>query len=88
MSSVKVTPAYLKQFLDDVLAMVKNLGIPTYFLTLPYADLRWRELPYIINKLNNLQLSDEELKKLSYQERSNLLNNNPLLEFDSCDFRN
>ena len=29
MSSVKGTPAYWKQFLYDVLAMVKQLGIPT-----------------------------------------------------------
>ena len=43
------------------------------------ADLRWEELPYIINKLNNLGLSDEELKNLSYQERCNLLNDNPVL---------
>ena len=39
MSSVKGTPAYWKQFLRDVLAMVKQLGIPTYFLTLSSADL-------------------------------------------------
>ena len=31
------------------------------------------ELPYIINKLSNLRLSEEELKNLSYQERCNLL---------------
>ena len=37
------------------------------------------KLPHIINKLNNLGLSDEELKHLSYQERCNLLNNNPVL---------
>ena len=59
--------------------MFKQLGIPTYFLTLSCADLRWEELPYIINKLNNLGLSDEELKNLSYQERCNLLNDNPVL---------
>ena len=59
--------------------MVKQLGIPTYFLTLSCADLRWEELPYIINKLNKLGLNDEELQKLSYQERCNLLNNNPVL---------
>ena len=58
MSSVKGTPAYLKQFSYDVLAMVKQLGIPTYFLTLPCADLRWEDLPYIINKSNILRLSD------------------------------
>ena len=38
MSSVKGTPAYWKQFLFEVLAMVKQLGIPTYFLTLSCAD--------------------------------------------------
>ena len=40
MSSVKGATAYSKQFLYDVLIMVKQLGIPTYFLTLSCADLR------------------------------------------------
>ena len=79
MNSVKGTPAYWKQFLYDVVAMVKQLGIPTYFLTLLFADLRWGELPYVVNKLINLRLSDEELKNLSYQERFNMLNNKPVL---------
>ena len=79
MSSVKDTPAYWKQFLFEVLAMVKQLGIPIYFLTLSCADLRWDNLPYIINKLHNVGLSDEELKNLSYQERTKLLNENPVL---------
>ena len=78
MSSVKGTPAYWKQFLYDVLAMVKQLGIPMHLLTLSCAYLRWKELPYIINKLNNLGLNGEELKNSSYQERFNLLNNNPV----------
>ena len=79
MSSVKETPAYWKQFLYDIRAIVKQLGIPTYFLTLSCAVLRWEEIPYVINKLNNLGLSDKELKNLSYQERCNLLNNNWVL---------
>ena len=79
MSSLNGTPACWKQFLYDVLAMVKQLGIPTYFLTLSSADLRWEELPFIINKLNNLGLSLEELKSLSYLNGCNLLNNNPVL---------
>ena len=78
MSSVKGTPAYWKQFSYDVLAVVKQLVVTTYFLTLSCAELRWKELPYIINKLNNLGCSDEELKNLSYQERCNLLNINPV----------
>ena len=35
--------------------------------------------PYLINKLNNLGLSKEELKNLRYQERCSLLNSNPVL---------
>ena len=59
--------------------MVKHLRILTYFLTFFCVDLRREELPHIINKLNNLELSEEELKNLSHQERYNLLNNNPVL---------
>ena len=80
MSSVKGIPAYWQQFLYDVLAMVKKLEVPKYFLTLSSADLRWEESPYIINKLDNLGLSKEELKSLSYEDRCNLLNNNPVLD--------
>ena len=61
-----------------LLAMVKQLGILTYFLTLSCADLRWEELPFII-KLNNLGFNEEELKILNYRECYNLLNNNPIL---------
>ena len=79
LSSVKETPTYWKQFLYDVIPMVKQLGIPTYILILSCVDPRWEELSFIINKLNNLGPSDKELKKLKCQERCNLLNNNPVL---------
>ena len=53
LSSVKETPAYWKYFFCDVLTMLKELGIPTYFLKFSCATLRWEELPYISNKSNN-----------------------------------
>ena len=79
MMSVKRTPAYSKQFLYDVLAMFKQLGILIHFLTLSCPDLSWEELSYIINKSKNLDLSNEKIKHLSHQERCNLLVNNPVL---------
>ena len=48
MNNLKGTPAYWKRFLLEVLAMVKQLGLPTYFMTLSCADLRWNELVDII----------------------------------------
>ena len=61
----ETTPAYWKQFRYYELAMFKKLGIHKYFLTLSIIDLRWAELACVINKPNNLGISDEELKKLS-----------------------
>ena len=53
MNGIKGTPAYWKKFLFDVLAMVKQLGVPT--------DLRWIELMYIISKLNKQYPSDNDI---------------------------
>lgn len=80
MSSVTGILAYYKQLLYRVLAVMKQLGIIPYFLTLSCADLRREELlqTYISN-LNKLRLSEKELENLSYNERCNFLKNNPLL---------
>ena len=79
MNSIKGTPAYWKKLLFDVLAMVKQLGVPTFFMTLSSADLKWNELVSIINELHKLDLSEENIKNLSYQDRCRLLNSNQVL---------
>ena len=79
MNTIKGTPAYWKRFLFEVLAMVKQLGLPTFFMTLSCADLRWDELVSIISKLNGLNLSEDEIKNLDYFKRCEILNNNPVL---------
>ena len=79
MSSIKGTPAYWENFLFEVLAMVKQLGILTFFMTLSCADLRRNELVEIISKFNRLNVSDDVSKNMTYQERCNTLNKNPVL---------
>ena len=79
MSSIKGTPAYLKKILHQVLAMVKQLGTPTFFLTLSCSELRWNELISIIFKLNVIDIADEDIDRLSYHERCDTLNKNPIL---------
>ena len=79
MSSIKGTPGYWKKILHQVLAMVKQLGTPTFFLTLSCADLRWNELISIIFKLNRVDISDEEVDEMTYHERCDTLNKNPVL---------
>ena len=58
----------------SVLMIVKQLGTPTFFLTLSCADLRWNELISIIFKLNGIDIADEGIDRLSYHEGCDTLN--------------
>ena len=62
MNQIKETPAYQKKLHRDVLAMLKQLGCSSFFLTLSCADLRWIELVEVISKLNSLGLTRENVK--------------------------
>ena len=63
----------------EIVAIVKQLGIPTWFLTLSCADLRWPELFQIIAKTRGHNMTDEEVEDLSYHERCSMLNFNPVI---------
>ena len=73
------TPPYWQKFMYDILAMVKQLGIPTWFMTLSCADLSWPELFQIITRTQGKNISDEEVNALSYNERCSLLSLNPVV---------
>jgi hypothetical protein len=73
------SPPYWQKFMYEVVAMVKQLGIPTWFMTLSCADLRWPELFQIIAKTKGNDLTDEEVEALSYHERCSMLNLNPVI---------
>ena len=79
MNSIKGTPGYWKMFLHEVLAMVKQVSLPTFFMTLSCADLRWNELISIISTLKSKTLQEEEINRLDYLQRCYYLNLNPVL---------
>ena len=73
------TPPYWQKFMYEVVAMVKQLGIPTWFMTLSCADLRWPELFQIIARTQGKNLTDEQVEAMSYNERCSMLNHNPVV---------
>ncbi|XP_066935952.1 uncharacterized protein [Clytia hemisphaerica] len=79
MNNLKGTPAYWKRFLYEVLAMVKQLGLPTFFHTLSCADLRWPEIVEIIQKIKGKDITEEQINNLSYLERTQILQSNPVV---------
>ena len=86
-NSLKGSPGYWKKFQSEVLAMIKQLSCPSFFLTLSCADLHWEEIPKIIAAANGYSSSSDELKTLNYFEKCKLLNANPNLlahHFQHC----
>ena len=79
MQTIKGTPAYWEKMLHDVLAMVKQLGVPSYFLTLSCADLHWKELVQIIKELRGETVEEKDLDNLDYVALTNELNSNPVI---------
>ena len=63
------TPPYWQKILYEVVAMVKQLGIPTWFMRLSCADLRWTELFQIVARTQGRDITEEEVEALSYVER-------------------
>ena len=63
----------------EVIAMVQQLGIPTWFFTLSCADLPWNELFHILSRIKGENITDEEIDNLSYNEKCSLLNLNPVI---------
>ena len=62
-----------KVFKLEILANVKRLEVPAFFLTLPRADLTWNEIPIIIWKLIEAHF---HILSLSYQDHCKALNKN------------
>lgn len=65
--------------MHDAVAMIKRLGIPTWFMTLSCADLRWPEQFQIITRTQGVNMTDEQVEALSCYERCSMLNLNPVV---------
>ena len=58
--------------------MVRQLGVPTYFLTLTAADMKWPDIIGIIARQYGVVYTDDKIEELSFQEKTNWLKRNPV----------
>ena len=47
------SPSYLEAKMKDIFAMIRQLGLPTWFMSLSSADTRWPDLLNMLSKLND-----------------------------------
>ena len=87
-SELRNSPAYLQKRKKDVFAMIRQLGLPTWFVSLSAADTNWVPLLKMLSKsINNVCLTDEEVNNLSWAERSALVQSDPVTCSRYFDYR-
>ena len=51
--------------------MIRQLDIPTWFLTLSAADMQWPDVIQLLSM--DINFAEEEIKHMTYQEKSKWL---------------
>ena len=73
------SPAYLEARKKDIFAMIRQLSLPTWFMSLSAADTRWTDLLKMLAKLNNeVDYSDKDIEGLTWQEKTRLVQKDPV----------
>ena len=78
MKNIRGSPPYYQRTFYDSLAMIRQLGIPTWFFTLSAADLKWPDMIQTIARQYGVNYTDDEVAVLSFDEKSNWLKRNPV----------
>ena len=78
MKNIRGSPPYYQRTFYDLLAMIRQLGTPTWFFTLSAADLKWPDMIQTIAKQYGVNYTDDEVAALSFDEKSNWLKRNPV----------
>ena len=76
--NVRGSSGYFQCLFCDVLAMVRQLGIPTWFFTVSAADMQWPDTIQSIARQYATHLMDIDVKNLTFEERTHWLRSNPV----------
>ncbi|XP_074641227.1 uncharacterized protein LOC141898976 [Tubulanus polymorphus] len=77
--TLRNSPAYLESKKKHVFAMIRQLGLPTWFISLSAADTKWVDLLKILGKLiDKTDYSDNDIEAMDWQQRSRLIKSDPV----------
>ena len=78
-ASFEIRQLIWKQEKKDIFAMIRQLSLPTWFMSLSAADTRWTDLLRMLAKLNDdVEYSGEEIENLSWQEKTKPVQKDPV----------
>ena len=79
LSQDRTSPVYWEKRMKDLMAMIRQLGIPNFFLTLSAAETQWSELITILEKISTGKVKTvEEIKNMKIEYKYHLIKDDPV----------
>lgn len=76
---VRSSPSYWAQQEKKIMAMLRQLGVPTFFITLSAAESHWPELLVILMKtVHGRDINEEAATQLTSLEKASLIRSDPV----------
>ena len=76
LKNIRGSPPYWQKMFCELLAMIRTLGIPTWFPTLSTADMKWPEVIQSIAKQYGTIYTEQEVLELPWMLKSMWLRSN------------
>ena len=79
LKTILSSPAFRQQKQKELMSMIRQLGCPTFFLTLSEVETKWPELPRILKEiLDDIKLPTDAVLELQWNERAELIRRDPV----------
>ena len=76
---IRNSPPYLEKRKRDVFSMIRQLGLPTFFISLSSADSHWEDLRHVLGiTVDSKDYSEEELSTMDWKTRARLIQSDPV----------
>ena len=77
--ALRGSPPHFEKAKKDIFAMIRQLGPASLFCSFSSAETQWTHLLKILGKLvNNKDYNDSELENLNWEEKSKLIQSDPV----------
>ncbi|XP_037825564.1 uncharacterized protein LOC119613607 [Lucilia sericata] len=88
LKGVRSSPAHWEAEKKKAVAMIRQFGLPTFFITLSAAETKWIELLVILSKtVDNVEITEDDANNLSFAEKARLIRSDSITCARYFDFR-
>lgn len=77
--NLRGSPPYWEKAKRDIFAMIRQLGLPTWFCSFSAAETKWTPLLKTLGELiENVTYTEEEIRNMSWEHKSKLIKSDPV----------